>query len=100
MRIERIQSAQFTATFGGAGLLELSGRTQRLVLILSGGGTADAAALTAQSVKAVVARTGTAHVTATRALEATVAGTGTIVCAGAPRTVRTHVSGTGSIAKS
>jgi len=100
MQIDRIRSARFTATFGGAGQLALSGRTERLVLTLGGTGAADAAALTAQSARVIVAGTGTAHVIATRELDATVSGTGTIVYGGGARIVRTHVSGTGSIVKS
>ena len=100
MRIEGIRSSGFTASFGGTGKLELSGRTDHLVLTLSGTGAADAAGLTARSVNVVVAGTGTAHVKATRELDATIAGTGTIVYGGGASIVRTHVSGTGSIVKS
>lgn len=100
MQIERIRAARFTAIFGGAGQLELSGRTRNLVLTLSGAGSADAVNLEAQSVTVVVAGTGTARVTATRALDATVSGTGTILYGGGATVVRTHISGTGSIGKS
>jgi Putative auto-transporter adhesin, head GIN domain len=100
MQIDRIRSAQFTATFGGVGQLDLSGSTRTLVLTLSGAGSADAAKLEAQSVTVVVAGTGTARVRATRTLDATVSGTGTIVYGGGAPIVRTHISGTGSIHKS
>jgi hypothetical protein len=100
MQIDRIRSAQFTVTFGGAGQLELSGSTRNLVLTLSGAGSADAAKLEAQSVTVVVAGTGTARVRATRTLDATVSGTGTILYGGGAPIVRTHISGTGSIGKS
>lgn len=100
MRVDRIRSTKFTATLAGTGNLELSGRTQRLELTLAGTGAADAAALTAQAVKVIVAGTGAAHVTATRTLDASVDGTGTIFYSGGARAVRSHVSGTGSIIKS
>jgi Putative auto-transporter adhesin, head GIN domain len=99
MRIERIRSARFTATFGGAGWLELAGRTRNLVLTLSGAGSADAVNLEAQSATVVVAGTGTARVTARRTLDATVSGTGTIIYGGGAPVVRTHISGTGTIGK-
>ena len=100
MRVDRIQSTSFTATLAGIGSLELSGRTQRLALTVGGTGTADAAALTADAVQVLVAGTGAAHVRATRSLDATIDGTGTIFYSGGARVVRTHVSGTGSIVKS
>lgn len=100
MQIERIRSARFTATFGGAGQLELSGNTRHLALTLSGAGSADAARLESQFVTVVVAGTGSARVTATRTLDATVSGTGSIVYGGGAPIVRTHVSGTGSITES
>jgi putative autotransporter adhesin-like protein len=100
MQIERIRSAEFTASFAGAGQVELSGRTRRLVLTLSGAGSADAATLRAQSVTVVVSGTGTARVTATRTLDATVSGTGSVVYGGGARIVHTHISGTGSVGKS
>lgn len=86
------------AALDGTGRLDLQGATSSLDLRLAGTGILDARNLTAQTVRALMAGTGTIHVRARRALDANVEGTGSIVYHGRPAHLRAHVSGTGSIA--
>jgi hypothetical protein len=97
LRVDGISSDAFTATLSGAGTLSASGRTDRAVATLSGAGTLELAALVAKDVIVTLSGTGRAAVSASTSLDATVSGTGSVVYAGHPARVTTHVSGTGSV---
>lgn len=85
------------AALDGTGRLDLAGTASALDLRLAGTGLLDARNLTSQTVRALVAGTGTIRVTVRRLLDATVSGTGSIVYYGHPARVQTHVSGTGAV---
>ena len=85
------------AALDGTGRLDLQGAAPSLDLRLAGTGILDARDVPAESVRALMAGTGTIHVTARRILDANVSGTGSIVYHGRPLHLRTHVAGTGTI---
>lgn len=84
-------------TLAGSGTLTGSGRAARLAITIGGSGTARFTRLVATNVQAVVAGSGSIFVTATRSLDATVSGTGSILYAGNPPQVTKNVTGTGAI---
>lgn len=92
-----VGARRFDASLDGAGRFDLQGRTEVLGLHLGGAGVLDAEKLVAQSVRADVSGTGTVHTTARRMLDARVSGTGSVIYHGHPQTLRTHVSGTGTV---
>jgi hypothetical protein len=81
----------------GAGNIHVTGSTTRLDVRLGGAGTLNLHGLVARDARATLAGNGTILLTATRRLAATVSGTGTVVYAGGPRSVRQRVTGSGTI---
>jgi len=92
-----IRADAFSLAITGSGDVWASGRATSLRLTLAGSGVATADQLTAEQVNVVLAGAGTALVRATKRLDASVPGTGSVVYHGAPAQVRTNVSGSGVV---
>jgi hypothetical protein len=94
-----IATQRMTASIAGTGLLQISGTAAHLNVSLDGDGDAELGELAARDVHAVMNGTGQIVVRATRTLDASVAGTGSILYSGSPARVRTNVTGTGVVAR-
>jgi hypothetical protein len=95
--VDGVHGDRLAVRVHGAGTLRVDGTATRVDATLSGTGEAQLGGLTARDVTAEVSGTGTLEVRATRMLDASVTGTGTISYAGDPRTVTRSVTGTGAI---
>ena len=84
-------------TLPGSGTLTADGSASQVHVVVSGSGTVELRQLRAADVRAVVSGSGSIFVTATRSLEATVSGSGSVIYTGSPRHVERHVTGSGSI---
>ena len=93
-----IQAGTLVIRVPGSGTVTASGSVDRLDAGVDGAAEVELGNLVARDVTAALGGTGHLHVHATRSLEATVSGTGTISYGGNPATVSQSVTGTGSIA--
>jgi Putative auto-transporter adhesin, head GIN domain len=92
-----IKASHLTVTLSGGGNVTGSGTARSLGITLSGSGNAWFTRLPASNVHAVLSGSGTIHVTATKSLDASVPGSGTIVYSGHPLDVTRSVTGSGAI---
>lgn len=81
----------------GTGEIKVDGATGDLKVSVDGTGEVSARKLSAKSALVSMAGTGSASITATDTVDATVSGTGSIDIDGHPANVHKHVSGVGSI---
>jgi len=95
--VDGIEAQSLTVTLPGSGTLTASGTTTRLGVTVSGSGMVQFGRLVANDVHAVVSGSGTIFVTATKSLDASVPGEGTIVYTGNPADVTRSITGTGEI---
>jgi hypothetical protein len=95
--VSGIEAQSLTVTLAGSGTLTGSGTATSLDVMVSGSGHAQFARLVASDVQAVVSGSGAIFVTATKSLDASVPGSGTIVYAGSPQDVTKSVTGSGAI---
>jgi hypothetical protein len=95
--VDGLRAARLSVALGGSGLVEVGGDTRRVDASLRGTGRIDLGQLVAHDVHAILAGTGEIAVIATRSLEASVTGTGTIAYSGNPRDITRIVTGTGAI---
>jgi len=86
-----------TVALSGSGTVSANGRAQRVDVELNGSGDVQLHDLVAQDVRATMSGTGLIAVHATDSLDASIPGTGSIVCTGNPSQVRKSVNGVGSI---
>lgn len=98
--VDGIETERLKVTLAGSGNLFGSGTATSLDVTVSGSGNARFTQLVADEVHAVVSGSGTIFVTATRRLDASVPGTGTIIYAGNPQDVAKSVTGAGAISAS
>ena len=92
-----IETARLTVTLSGNGIVRASGRATRLDVTLAGVGDAQLERLVAADVSALLAGTGRIAVTATKSLDASVPGAGSIVYGGNPSEVTRSVTGQGAV---
>lgn len=92
-----IATERMTVSLAGTGLLQITGTATRVDVSMDGDGDAELGQLAARNVQAVMNGTGRIVVTATRTLDASVAGTGSILYFGKPARARTNVTGTGAV---
>lgn len=97
MSVEVTVPALTGVSLSGSGTVTGSGRATRLEIAIAGSGTAQLSGLVAQDVRAIVSGSGSIFLTATRSLDATVSGTGSILYAGNPARVARNVTGTGAV---
>lgn len=95
--VSGIKTESLTVTLSGSGNLFGSGTATSLDITVSGFGNARFTQLNANNVHAVVSGSGVIFVTATKRLDASVPGSGTIMYAGNPQDVTKSVTGTGAI---
>jgi hypothetical protein len=92
-----IETESLTITLSGSGNLTGSGTAGSLDVTLSGSGNAWFTGLVADDVHAVLSGSGNIFVTASKSLDASVPGSGTIVYAGNPHEVTKSVTGSGVV---
>ncbi len=83
----------------GVGSIKLNGRVDSFKADLSGVGSLEANALSADSVDTTLSGVGSAHVRAEKSLRANVSGVGSLTWTGAATDVSTKVSGIGRVSK-
>ena len=98
MNVDGIEAGTLAIRVPGSGTVTASGSADRLDVAVDGAADVELGDLVARDVTAVLGGTGHLHVHATRSLDATVSGTGTISYSGHPANVSQSVTGTGSIA--
>jgi hypothetical protein len=96
--VSGIKAQSLTAALSGSGNLFGSGTATSLDITVSGFGNARFTQLDANHVHALVSGSGTIFVTATKRLDASIPGSGTIMYAGNPQDVTRSVTGSGTIA--
>lgn len=97
--VENISGSDFNVELSGAGNVDLSGEVDRLKADLSGAGNINARNLKAKDVRISVSGAASADVFASRSLDASVSGVGSIDYYGNPEKTKTDVSGVGSISR-
>ena len=95
--VSGVEGKRFTVTIPGSGVVRASGTTERLDAAISGSGQAELGGLEASAVRAVVSGSGQIIVTATKSLDASVPGSGSIVYGGNPSDVHKSVTGSGEV---
>jgi hypothetical protein len=95
--VSGIKTESLTVTLSGSGNLLGSGTATSLDITVSGYGNARFTQLVANKVHAVISGSGAIFVTATKNLDASVPGSGTIIYAGNPQDVTKSVTGSGAI---
>jgi hypothetical protein len=95
--VSGIKTERLTVTLSGSGNLLGSGTATSLDITVSGYGNARFTQLVANNVHAVISGSGAIFVTATKNLDASVPGSGTIIYAGNPQDVTKSVTGSGAI---
>ena len=99
IEVEGINETEFDVDLSGAGNIHLIGEVEKLRAELSGAGNINARELKAKEVLISVSGAASADVYATKYLDASVSGVGSIDYYGNPEKTRTNVSGVGSITR-
>lgn len=97
--VEGISGAEFDVELSGAGNVDLKGEVEKLRIELSGAGNIDSKKLKASEVRISVSGAASAEVYATKYLDASVSGVGSINYYGNPEKTETNISGVGSITR-
>jgi hypothetical protein len=95
--VNDVETQSMTVTLSGGGNLTASGTAGSLRLTLSGSGNMWFTRLVADDVDAVLSGSGNMFVTATKSLDASIPGSGSIAYAGNPPQVTESVTGSGAI---
>ena len=95
--VTRISSPSLTVRIAGSGTIHAAGTTARLAAAISGSGTVLLSRLIARDATASINGSGRIELTAAHSLEASIAGSGTILYTGNPVQVSKSVSGSGTI---
>jgi hypothetical protein len=95
--VDGIAAETLEVTLPGSGTLTGSGSATRLDVTVGGSGTVQFTRLVANDVRAVLSGSGSIFITATKTLDASVSGSGSILYAGNPQDVTKRVSGSGAI---
>jgi hypothetical protein len=96
-QVAKINSKEFEISVSGAAEVELSGKTEELIVDLSGSGKIKAIGLESKRVIADVSGAGDIEVFATQLLDADVSGVGSLSYKGSPAVVKTDVSGVAKV---
>jgi Putative auto-transporter adhesin, head GIN domain len=97
LAVTGVRADRFKVDLSGAGRLEVSGTAKRVDASLTGVGAARLGRLLSSDTHVVVSGTGSATVVATKSLDASVSGTGSVTYHGNPQHIKTSVTGTGSV---
>lgn len=95
--VDGIEAESLTVTLSGSGNLTGSGTARLLGLTLGGSGNMWLSQLAADDVRAVLSGSGNVFVTASKSLDASIPGSGTIAYSGNPQDVTKSVTGSGVI---
>jgi putative autotransporter adhesin-like protein len=95
--VEGIDEDAFTVRLGGSGTIDLAGTTRRLDAVLDGSGRIRTSSLTANDATASIPGSGVIDLSASGTLDATIGGSGSIICTGHPDRVTRHITGSGSV---
>jgi hypothetical protein len=98
--VNGLQTESLEVALPGSGTITGSGTATRLDVMVSGSGTVQFTQVVADEAQVVLRGSGSIFVTASRSLNASLSGTGTIHYSGNPQHVTTSVTGTGSISRS
>lgn len=99
IRISNVKNDKLVVSSKGAARIEASGQTKYASISSTGAGKIEANKLHAESAKVTVTGAGHVDVYATRQLDATVSGVGSVTYDGDPAVVNKSVSGIGTINK-
>ena len=97
LQIDSAQVGAFALSIAGSGDVVISGTADEARFGIAGSGDINARNFAARKVNVSISGSGDAHVNATEALEAKVAGSGDVTYSGHPRDVSRRVSGSGSV---
>ena len=97
VRLSGVDNAELSLITRGSGDITAQGRTRALYVRIQGSGDTDVRALRSSSADASVQGSGDIRVTTDGALNASVAGSGTIFYAGNPRPLSIRTAGSGSV---
>lgn len=95
----KLKANSVSAALAGSGDINIEGTTQRLAATVAGSGDLRASKLKAEQVKVEVAGSGDATVSASKSLDASVAGSGDVKYIGNPETRNVNIVGSGSISE-
>jgi len=95
--VDGIEATHLTVTLSGSGNVTGSGTAAALDVTLAGSGNVRFTRVSSENVHAVLSGSGNIFVTATKSLDASVPGSGTIAYAGNPQYVTKAVTGSGAI---
>jgi hypothetical protein len=97
LQIEHAKLGSFALSIAGSGDVAISGSADEARFGVAGSGDINARDFVAKKVSVSISGSGDAHVNATEAIEAKVAGSGDVTYSGHPKDVSRRVSGSGSI---
>jgi putative autotransporter adhesin-like protein len=97
--VDGIDARSLRVALTGSGTVTGDGTATRFDVTIGGSGVARFTQLVASDVQAAVNGSGSLFVTATRSLDASIAGTGAIVYAGNPQDVTRSITGSGAITR-
>jgi hypothetical protein len=97
LAVTGVLAESFKVDLSGAGRLVVSGTARRVDASLTGVGDARLGNLQSSDTHVVVSGTGSATVVATKSLDASVSGTGSVTYHGNPQQIKTSVTGTGAV---
>ena len=97
LQIDSVQVDDFAVSIRGSGDVKVAGRANQARFKIDGSGDVSAEELVARRVEVSIAGSGDAHVNATDAIEARVAGSGDVTYSGHPHDVSRSVAGSGSV---
>jgi Putative auto-transporter adhesin, head GIN domain len=97
LQIDSAQLGSFALSVAGSGDVAISGSADEARFGVAGSGDINARNFTAKRVSVSISGSGDAHVNATEAIDAKVAGSGDVTYSGHPHDVSRRVSGSGSI---
>jgi hypothetical protein len=97
LAVTGVHDKSFEVDLSGTGSLDANGSTNRVDVTLSGVGDARLRQLVSAETHVVLSGTGSASVVATKSLDASLSGSGSITYYGLPQHVKTNITGTGAI---
>ncbi len=97
LQIDNAQLDTFSISIRGSGDLKIAGHANEAHFKIDGSGDVSADELVAKRVEVAIAGSGDAHVNATDALQARVAGSGDVTYSGHPHDISRDVAGSGSV---
>lgn len=95
--VHGVKNERLFVDLSGSAKFEADGTTKRLDVVVSGSADVDTQALEAEKAFVKISGSGAAKVNATKAIDASISGSGAVRYLGSPAEVKRNVSGSGSI---